>query len=246
MKQEVLPEYDPDGEKTLEVISGAHNFNQWMFRTVVPFCTGEILELGSGIGNISGFFLDQGYTLTLSDLRPSYIRILEKKFAGYPNLRSVIPIDLIDPGFENKFSSMADFFDTVFALNVIEHIENHHLAVRHCRFLLKKGGKLIILVPAYQFLYNRFDKNLGHYRRYTASTLNELLLSAGFDIIHHQYFNLAGILGWFLSGRIMKKETIPGNQMNLYNKLVPIFKWTDKLAMNKAGLSVISVGLCKK
>ncbi len=56
----------------------------------------------------------------------------------------------------------------------MEHIENDHLAIHNCRKLLKKGGKLIILVPAFQSLYNGFDKELYHYRRYTKHTLNKL------------------------------------------------------------------------
>jgi hypothetical protein len=52
-----------------------------------------------------------------------------------------------------------------------------------------------------------------------------------------------GIIGWYISGKIQKNNTIPAEQMGLYNKLVPIFKIIDKLVFNKIGLSNIAVGI---
>ena len=68
------------------------------------------------------------------------------------------------------------------------------------------------------------------------------MVSNGFKIIYHQYFNIAGILGWFLSGSVIRKATIPKGQMKIYNMMVPLFKVLDKAVFNSAGLSVISVG----
>src|SRR6185295_819539 len=95
-------------------------------------------------------------------------------------------------------------FETVFALNVVEHIENDMLAIRNCHKLLKKGGKLIILVPAFQSLYNGFDKELYHYRRYTKHTLNKLFKENSFHLVESKYFNALGILGWYVSGKLQR------------------------------------------
>jgi hypothetical protein len=124
---------------------------------------------------------------------------------------------------------------------VVEHIKDDNLAISNAKKLLKHDGNIIILVPAYQALYNRFDIVLEHYRRYNEQRLNSLL-SNHFTLIHSQYFNFIGIFGWFFSGSILKKKTVPAGQMSLFNKLVLLFKMVDKLLMNKAGLSVISVG----
>jgi SAM-dependent methyltransferase len=233
---------DIDGEKTLQVISKADRFNDWMYKTISPFCSGRILEIGSGIGNISSRFLDNGKSITLSDIRDNYCQELVTKFSAFKNLDGVIKLDLVDPSFENKLLNYKNSFDSIFALNVIEHIENDSQAVNNCRYLLKKGGSLVVLVPAYQALYNQFDENLGHYRRYNLKSLDRLLKNGGFEITHHQYFNLAGILGWYFTGKILKKKRIPEGQMGLYNMLVPIFKIADKISLNQFGLSVINVG----
>ncbi|HLF35910.1 MAG TPA: class I SAM-dependent methyltransferase [Cyclobacteriaceae bacterium] len=242
MSATLFSDQDPEGEMTLEAMAVAPRFNQWIYETIAPFCRGNILEVGSGIGNISEFFLKNGSRITLSDIRPAYCNRLGEKFAGYRNLESVVQLDLADVSIEKKFSLMKESFDTVFALNVIEHIGNDHLAVKNIRQFLPNGGRIIILVPAYQALYNGFDKNLGHFRRYNLKSLNRLMVSNGFKIIYHQYFNIAGILGWFLSGSVIRKATIPKGQMKIYNMMVPLFKVLDKAVFNSAGLSVISVG----
>lgn len=108
--------------------------------------------------------------------------------------------------------------------------------------MLKPGGRLVVLVPAYPFLYNIFDRELGHFRRYRRGSLKRLFESGGFEVIHTQYFNAAGTAGWFISGTLMKKKMIPGGQLKLYNKLVPAFRIIDGLLGHRLGLSVIAVG----
>jgi 2-polyprenyl-3-methyl-5-hydroxy-6-metoxy-1,4-benzoquinol methylase len=242
-QQEVIAaELDKEGHDTLDAIAGADKFNRWMFETVQPFLKGNVLEIGSGIGNISAFLLETKMPITLSDYNESYCDILRNKFAGYSNLAGVLSIDLVDEKFDEKFAALMGSFDAIIALNVVEHIKDHDLAVANCKKLLKKGGHLIILVPAYQKLYNRFDTELGHYRRYTKKKLNAVM-GKHLSMLHNQYFNFAGIAGWFVSGAVLKKKIIPASQMKFYNTLVPVFRLTDKLVFNKVGLSVIGVGV---
>ncbi len=235
-------EVDAEGHETLDVISAASNFNRWTFDTVAPFCSGEILEIGSGIGNISSYFAETGYSITLSDIRPGYRDILKEKFKDNQNVKGVRDIDLSHPHFENAYNDLLNSFDTVFALNVVEHIKDDSLAIKNCLSLLKKGGNLIILVPAFQSLYNSLDKSLMHYKRYNAKSLTELFRQNNSTTLHSFYFNAAGIPAWFISGKLQNHRTIPNGQMKLFNKLVPLLKMADHLLFKKLGLSVICVG----
>lgn len=237
-----LIEYDISGTTTLDVISEANKFNRWMYNTIKPFCKGNVIEIGSGIGNISQYFLDDGFQVRLTDVRTDYCEKLEQKFSGSSNLLGVECIDLTDEFFDDKYSDHFNKYDTVFALNVVEHILDDSLAVMNCKKLLVDGGNLIILVPSYQSLYNLFDIELGHYRRYTTKSLCKVFLKSEINVIHKQYFNLIGIFGWYVSGNILKRKTIPMGQMRLYNTLVPIFRVIDKLILNSMGLSTIVVG----
>jgi 2-polyprenyl-3-methyl-5-hydroxy-6-metoxy-1,4-benzoquinol methylase len=246
MKEFEFSDLDEEGKSTLEVIAEADNFNKWMYDTIRPNCTGQILEIGSGTGNISKYFLKSEADITLSDIRKNYCEYLKRSFEQYTTLRDVLLMDLIDKDFEKIFKQHAHSYDTIFALNVVEHINEDNLAIKNCKYLLKLGGTLIILVPANQFLYNSFDKALGHYRRYNKSTLQSLFLQNGFTIIQKEYFNIFGTLGWYVSGKLQKNAVIPKGQMEIFNKLVFVIKYIDKLFLKSFGLSVIVVGKINK
>lgn len=242
MNKFLFQEFDLEGLATLDAISVANKFNKWMYETIRPFCEGEILEVGSGIGNISCFLLENNFLVTLSDINEDYCNILNYKFGSRQNLRDILHIDLAHPNFDYEYKYLFNSFDCLIALNVVEHIEDDIKAIGNCYKLLRKGGRLIILVPAYQALYNTFDKNLGHYRRYTKKSLKDILTKNKLQPLHSQHFNLVGIAGWFIFGTLLKRKGITSGLMNSYNSLVPVFKIADMLCLNRWGLSVIAVG----
>lgn len=238
----VAADMDPEGEATLEAMAGAPRFNRWMFETCRPYLSGPVLEVGSGIGNISSLLLNAGYETTLSDLRPHYCHKLRATLGRHGHCRGVHQFDLVQPDFDRANRPLLGRFGTVIALNVVEHIADDRGAVANCAKLLRPGGRLIILVPAYPLLYNRFDRELGHYRRYTRTTLNQLFTANHLDVMRSFYFNLAGTLGWFVSGSLMRNRVLPKGQVALYNRLVWLFRVVDRLTFRRLGLSVITVG----
>ena len=236
---------DPVGLHTLKVMAKAERFNRWMYDQIKHHLKGEILEIGSGIGNISKLVIESDRFITLSDYSKEYCSILKEKFAANKNVRNVIQIDLLHPDFEKKFSAYKEKFDSIFLLNVIEHIEDDKLSVKNCRYLLKPGGHLILLAPAYSWLFGTFDKQLGHFRRYTIKSISELLQSQNFDILSGSYFNITGIAGWFLFGKIFRRRMLGKGEMTAFNSIVPFAKLTDKVLAKKAGLSIIITGIKK-
>lgn len=233
---------DQIGFDTLDSISQAGRFNEWMYKTVSKHTFGEILEIGSGIGNITRFYVADNLHISASDMRKEYCETLEERFLGENNFRKVYQLDIVDTQFDLKHSSLFGKFNSVFALNIIEHIENDDTAIKNCLKLLKPEGKLVILVPAFMFLFNTFDQNLGHYRRYTRHQLKNLFVHNNIRIQYSRYFNFAGMTGWWFSGTVLKEKTIPSGQMKLFNFLVPVFKGIDFLINRFAGLSVIVAG----
>ncbi len=234
---------DPVGLHTLEVIAKADRFNQWMYQQFKNQLKGEILEIGSGIGNISRLVIEEGHTITLSDYNEEYCQDLKKKFSHLSNVREVISIDLLHKNFEYKYSAYKEKFDSVFLLNVIEHIEDDEMAVKNCNYLLKPGGHLILLAPAYSCLYCTFDKQLGHFRRYSLKQLKDLLKKEDFSLLSGNYFNFTGIAGWFLFGKVMNKKMLKSGEMSAFDKIVPFAKVIDKLFGRSFGLSIIVSGI---
>ncbi len=242
MRKFEFQEFDAIGEETLEAIGQANRFNRWMYQTIKPWCKGHILEIGSGAGNISRYFLEDESKIMLSDIRDNYCQRLKNKFDDKKSLLGIAKINLTDPDFDSKHKDIFNTFDTVFALNVVEHIEDDFHAIKNCYKLLKKDGHLLILVPSCQHLYNQFDVGLGHYRRYTKSSLARIIMMNNFTIIKKQYFNFVGLFGWFFSGSILKKRQVPVGQVKIFNNLVPLFKVIDLATFHRIGLSTIVVG----
>jgi 2-polyprenyl-3-methyl-5-hydroxy-6-metoxy-1,4-benzoquinol methylase len=235
------PKENHTGLETLELFAQAETFNTWLFENIAPYCSGTVLEIGSGIGNISKHLLARNKEVALSDLSDDYCAVLKEKYSSNPHLLGIYQIDLALPEFDSRYASLFKSFDTVVALNVVEHIRQDGLALENCKKLLKENGRLILLVPAYQFLFNHFDQELGHYRRYTKKTLAKLLAGQGLTLQKIKYFNMAGIPGWWFTGAVLKKRIIPSWQLSAFNKLVPLFKIIDKLFARKLGLSVIAI-----
>lgn len=227
---------DNTGFETLQVSSKAGSFNRWMFKTIRPFCHGQILEIGSGLGNISKFFLEEGTAITLSDTDNFYIQKLKDEFPA----AKVLSINLEHPDFSNEYKKLLNEYDTVFLLNVLEHINHDDEAIKNCHQLLKTGGSLIILTPAYPSFYSKMDKELHHFRRYRRKELAAKVLNNGFMIKKIFHFNVLGAAGW-LYGKILGFKKIPSGEMKIFNRLTWLAKFLDKLLMNSLGLSIVVI-----
>lgn len=231
--------YDAEGLETLKAIKDAANFNSWMYNQIAPFVVSPVLEIGSGIGNISKCCLADGHSLTMTDIRSEYIDFLKLHFSDKPE--QILQLDLVDENFDQKYSSYYGTFKTVFALNVVEHIENDLKAIQNASKLLTVGGKLLILVPAYPMLYNKIDRHLYHFKRYGQRDLSKLMQAPSLQLELIKGFNALGIAAWLYGGLFLRKGLIGGGDMKFYNRLVPIAKWIDKVTFFKFGLSLIAV-----
>lgn len=232
---------DFTGFKTLEIISRADQFNKWTYQTIKPFLHGRILEIGSGIGNISKYVVADNIDVTISDFDKGYYEHLIKLFGHHPHVSAILQVDAQDENFDITYSNLKETFDTIYTLNVIEHLKDDNEALKNCKYLLKPGGTLIVLVPAYNFLYSVMDKELGHFRRYTSKSIKAIIEQQSLKIIQNKYFNTLGILGWLFSGVFFRSKLIKQSEMMAFNKLVPVAKFTDRLFQNSFGLSVIAI-----
>ena len=234
---------DPVGFETLEVFSETPAINQWTFEKISSFIQGETLEIGSGIGNISGLLLANCPSVYLSDLRQEYCHLLQEKFGGHPHLRRIYLLDLSLPDFKIHYSDLLSKFDTVIALNVIEHIQDDREAIVNACALLRTGGKLVVLVPAIPGLYNSLDQHLGHFRRYNKTVLRELFERNGLKSVDCRFYNAAAIAGWWVSGSLLKEGIITPAKLRFFNRLVPLFRLLDWFVSPFTGISIITSGI---
>jgi SAM-dependent methyltransferase len=80
-------------------------------------------------------------------------------------------------------------FDLIVLLDVLEHIQDDARSLEAIRNALAPGGVVLITVPAFQFLWSKFDEVLHHHRRYVQDGMDNLLQSKDFSLIRASYFN---------------------------------------------------------
>ncbi|TMD86257.1 MAG: methyltransferase domain-containing protein [Chloroflexi bacterium] len=80
-------------------------------------------------------------------------------------------------------------FDAVCALDVLEHLDDDEGMVRRLAACIRPGGRIIVTVPAYAWLWGSMDEVAGHRRRYRLRSLRGLMERAGLRRVHASYFN---------------------------------------------------------
>ncbi|MGH7736072.1 MAG: class I SAM-dependent methyltransferase, partial [Gemmatimonadales bacterium] len=213
---------DAAGAETLEIMSTAPRYNQWQYQVISPWIGQRVLEVGAGVGNMSAHIVADGREcVVLTDTDPWYRGELQRRFADRPEV-SVEPLTLPDAAGPARLARHQ--LDTVVALNVLEHIDDHVGALRTMRELVRPGGRVIILVPALPGIYGTLDRELGHFRRYTRRTLAAAYLAAGLTVERLTWFNRVGTVGWWFNARVRKAGRIPLNQLKAFDALVPLLR----------------------
>jgi SAM-dependent methyltransferase len=222
--------------QTLQRMKKLHRYNQWIFSKFRPFLGRRVLEIGSGIGNITKFLLDRDLVIA-TDVEPKCLALLRNIFEKYKKFR-IEPLDI--SGLRNE-RYRSYHIDSVICFNVLEHISEDEKALENIFDLLESRGRLLLFVPSHPWLYGSLDQHLGHHRRYGKRELKNKLEAAGFKVVSLEYFNRVGILGWFLNGKILRRKRLPSLQLRFYNSLVPLLK-LEKIFPLPFGTSLVAVG----
>lgn len=230
---------DGAGAETLEIMSAAPRYNRWQYEQIAPWLGRRVLEVGAGIGNMSAHIVAaEREHVVLTDTDAWYRGELQRRFGGRPEV-AVDSLTLPDPAAAARLASHR--LDTVVALNVVEHIDDHVGALRTMRELLRPGGRVIILVPAVPGIYGVLDRELGHFRRYTRDSLAAAYASAGLRLERLTWFNRLGTVGWWFNARVRKTGRIPLDQLKAFDLLVPFLR-LERFVPMPFGLSLIAVG----
>lgn len=222
--------------KDLEAMSFADNYHQWIVSEFSSYLGEHVAEVGAGTGNFSEFLLSAG-AQRLSAFEPScnMYPMLEKKFLQVSN------VDTFNCFFEDESDKFVDGFDAVAYVNVLEHIENDRSALEHAYQTLKPNGHLLIFVPALKFLYSELDRKVGHYRRYSKQELVDVVSSAGFSIEVCKYFDVMGIIPWYIAF-VLLKQTTSGANVTLYDRIVvPVMRRVERMVTPPIGKNLLLV-----
>jgi SAM-dependent methyltransferase len=142
--------------------------------------------------------------------------------------------------------------DVVLMLDVLEHVADPALVLRHAAEILRADGGVIVTVPAYPWLYGPWDEQLGHYRRYTAEQLRDDARAASLNVrwlSHWNVFSLPAALALRMWQRWRSDEAQQTPEVPLFSPAVNRFllslagmerRWLTRRRL-PAGLSLVGV-----
>ncbi len=187
---------------SLDVLFKTENSHFWFLqrKKVIKYIvnrfvskTDKIIEIGAGTGNVTRILKNDGYDISVGEI---YVTGL--KYAQTYGITNCYQFDLLQTPF-------VDEFDTICMFDVLEHLEDEKLTLNNVSKSLKKNGKVILTVPAYNFLWNRDDAIAFHKRRYTKKYLKKVLIANGFEVIKVKYF-FASLIPLLLLRRFLNRD----------------------------------------
>ena len=221
--------------RVLEGLERAENYNRWLAELTRPHLGDNPVEIGSGLGGNAALWLAAGVPrVTVSELDPSSLARLERRFAGDERV-AVAHIDLENAPTASHSSCVA--------LNVLEHIPDDVGALRGAARLVGPGGAVVMFVPAFPFAAGRFDRAIGHCRRYTRRTLTRAYEAAGLRVDSLRYVNAPGLLAWFVSVRLLRQTPRGGALLRAWDRsVVPLVRRSERRYAPPFGQSLFAVG----
>ena len=217
----------------LESLSSAVNYRRWILELAAPWMGKDPIELGSGNGDYAAEWASTGRRITASEAEPARLEELRRRFTDDP---FVTVRRLALPSHENGS------YSATLAVNVLEHIEDDLAALVGMRSLVRPGGHVILFVPAFPVAMSRFDREVGHFRRYRAGDLGRRLEAAGFAVQRLHYVNAPGLLAWLLLMRLGGRRPGEGFPLRVFERLVPLLRRAEGRWRPPFGQSVFAVG----
>ena len=220
----------------LDLFKDAIRWKNYFSVKIKEYIKGDVLEVGAGIGANTEF-------LTKNNDRITSITCLEpdKKLCeeiSINNAHKNLPIKNIIAG---TIINIEETFDTIIYIDVLEHIEESKKEIELIKKRLNKNGHLIILVPAFNYLFSEFDLSIGHFRRYNKKMLRNEINK---QLIEKQIFYLdsMGLIASIANKILLKKSTPSIANIKFWdNILVKISKITDRIILYKLGKSLIGI-----
>ena len=127
-------------------------------------------------------------------------------------------------------------------VNVLEHIEDDQEALCQLMNALRPGGHLLIFVPALQFLMSKFDRSIGHFRRYHRPDLVSKVEEAGGAIRLCRYFDVLGVLPWFVFNTFLQSTTFNPTLVGINDRYaVPLTRGLESAVGAPFGKNLILV-----
>ena len=228
--------------KDLEAMSFAVNYHRWILSIFEPYLGKRVVEVGAGTGSFSELLLER-HLESLSLVEPS-TSMHQQLCRRMEELNPSVTVKTYNDVFENVAEQIRSSVqpDSIIYVNVLEHIADDVNELKMINQSLDAGGRLFIFVPALSWLHGSMDHQLGHFRRYTRTELEKKCVAAGFKVMLSRYFDVMGVLPWWVKYRLLRsKEMEPGAVRFYDRRVVPIAKTLETTITPPIGKNVLLI-----
>lgn len=221
----------------LTIFAHAANWKKYYTSIIRPYFGKHVVEVGAGIGATTAVMCNgiQGKWICLEPdpvLRLEIDRLISGgKLPACCQTQSGFVSDI----------PLNDQSDTFIYIDVLEHIEDDRAELEAAAARLSPGGRLIVLSPAFNFLYSPFDKSIGHHRRYDKKMLHSLTPSYC-SVEKMIYLDSVG-MATSLVNRLFLSQSMPTiDQIKFWDRrIIPISKLVDRFTGYSFGRSLLGI-----
>jgi SAM-dependent methyltransferase len=224
----------------LDMLAEARHYQKWVFEAVRPYLGRRILEVGSGIGNMSQW-LPADELLVLTETEPELLDVLRRRvpecFGGAVDR---VRIDALDLSPRSLAATLLEPYqlDTIVSFNVLEHIEDDRAAIGRLVEVLRAGParerRLVSFVPAQAWALSDLDRHYGHFRRYSKARIRELSRAVAPDAeLIVTPFNALGLVGWVWNTMILRRTKIDRTSVKAYDAVCRYTQGADNFVCRR-------------
>ena len=126
--------------EVLEGLATAVNHRRWFVELAIPYLGPDPIEIGSGLGDYALEWAPHFTRFTATEADPARLVALKERLSGHPSItirEMLLPTD------------QAGNYTGAVSYNVLEHIDDHVAALRSIARLVRPGGRIVLIVPAF-------------------------------------------------------------------------------------------------
>jgi hypothetical protein len=237
MKQNNLTQYIGN---ELELFQYAVNWKSYYKSKIESYIKGSVLEVGAGFGSTTKVLCSKNCKIWTA---------LEPDIDMYKKLQKLKSENTLPCNLEIYNTDLLNLnndilYDTIIYIDVLEHIENDQDELNCAFSKLSNSGHLIILSPAHNFVFSKFDKRIGHFRRYNKKSLKSIIPEE-LKVKKLFYLDSIGLLSSLANKYFLKQESPTIKQIYFWDRiLLKVSKFFDIFLSNFFGKSIILI--CQK
>tara|TARA_B110000027_G_scaffold21144_1_gene22499 strand:- start:2095 stop:2790 length:696 start_codon:yes stop_codon:yes gene_type:complete len=216
----------------LKFFDEAKNFRDYQLKLIKQYVKGYVAEVGPGNGMNVSTYIKYPKKIDLYEPTKKLYLELKKRFKK-TNKISI---------YNKKFLLQKEKYDSILYLDVLEHIKKDKEEILKAFKSIKKNGYLIINVPAFSYLYSKFDKDVGHHKRYQKKDMRIIFKNIKYKKLDLRYYDSIGyILSLFSKLTFSNYKKKFNQKIKIWDSLIPLSKIIDFLTFNLFGKSLLIV-----